>query len=589
MALTAEVSQNVKKGALFLLGNEFTLQFEPAYLRTHFHEYQVLLENLKKLRQLTFDVRRNWWTIPVADDAIACLQQLVAWGIMPTTDARNKLGVAMKAQAEQRAAVSIKTEEKIELILPHAPELNAAMMNYQKAGVVFMSKLERAYNGDDMGTGKSLQALAALELSVAYPALILCPVKLKQNWIRECRKWLPHRKASMFTNDLAEITILGYSEVHKYVNWGLCSTKKKEKEAAKLKAGKRFFYPDFVKLEAVVCDESHWIKVNASRRTLCAIAIAKHCDSRVRFCLSGTPIENNNVEMMAPMTFLGVMDKMGGWFHVAQRYCGAKRNNFGWDLTGSTNSIEFHRKCAELFYIRRRKQDVLKDLPDKLISIQDSEIDNEPEYRKIEADVIAYMMEQKGALLNRGQIDAKHLLRLNALRQAVGKGKVAGIIEWVDEFLESGEKFVLYAYHRDVLNALVSGLAHHNPATVLGGCLDVQREQDKFMKDESCRLFIGSIVAAGFGLTLTRASHIGICELMWTHSKHEQAVDRVHRIGQKDCVNAYYFLASGTIDDDMWSVVSEKAKIVTATVDGEEVPPAEALENLVRKYSTKRN
>jgi SWI/SNF-related matrix-associated actin-dependent regulator 1 of chromatin subfamily A len=456
------------------------------------------------------------------------------------------------------------------------------MKNYQRAGARFMATMRRAYNGDDMGLGKSLQTLAAFELTQAYPCVIVCPVKLKQNWLKEAQQWLPHRKAATTVNALAEITILGYSEIHDYVNYGLFSTKKKEREAA-AKLTKKFFFPGIVKLKGIACDEGHFIKRKESRRSQACIGIARLCECDVRFVMSGTPIENAPLELVAPLEFLDRMGDMGGWFNFATRYCGATRNNFGLSLNGATNTKELNEKMRRLFYIRRLKGDVLKELPPKIQTIYEAEIDNEAEYRRIERDARAFLMQKKGELLTDGQMKAMAMVRIGMLRKAVGMGKVAWISEWVDTFLESGEKFILYAYHPEVQAAFMKNLARWNPASVLGGCKNPQAEVEKFQNDETCRLFIGSIVAAGFGLTLTRASHVGIAEPMWTQSKHDQTVDRAHRIGQKDCVNAYYFIAPGTNDEAMWEIVSNKAKIVAAVANGEDVPDDASLQNLVRK------
>lgn len=579
------ISSGVRKGVVMFLGGEFTLLFDAGFMRTNRHEYEVFVDMVKKLRQKRYDLKRSSWNFPPADDAVKMLVKFLQWGIVPTKDAREYLSVELKRAAEIEAAAQAATEADVELDIPTAPHLASVLKNYQKVGVKFMATMRRAYNGDEMGLGKSLQTLAALELAQAYPALIICPVKLKKNWLAEARQWLPKRSVSLTVNTLADITILAYTEIHNHVNFELASPKKKERDAA-AKLTKKFFFPDIVRLRGIACDEGHFIKRGESRRTMACKAIAQVCDSPVRFVMSGTPIENYPAEMIAPLEFLGRMDQMGGWYHFVTRWCGAVRNNFGLDLKGATNTREFHEKLTKVCYIRRKKKEVLKELPDKIEAVYEAEIDNESEYRRIERDTRAFLIQSKGALLTDGQMQALAMLKVGMLRKAAGMGKVAWIIEWVDTFLESGEKFVLYAYHPEVQSALVKGLARWNPATVLGGCKDVKAEQDKFMKDETCRLFIGSIVAAGFGLTLTRASHIGIAELMWTHTKHQQVVDRVHRIGQKDCVNAYYFLAPGTIDDDMWELVSEKAKIVASTTDGDEVAQSALLKNLVRKFLT---
>lgn len=579
------ISQGIRKGALFYLHGEFTLNFDPAFIRTKRQEYEVFIELVQKLRQKRYDDRRLCWQIVDCDEAVATLAKFVNWGVTPTKDARTRLAAALKQAAEMAALTQQATETVVELSIPTAPELAARMKNYQRAGAKFMATMKRAYNGDDMGLGKSLQTLAALELTQAYPALIVCPVKLKQNWLKEARQWLPHRKASLSVNSLAEITILGYSEIHDYVNFGLYSTVKKEREAAK-KLTKNFFYPGIVKLKGIACDEGHFIKRKESRRTQSCLAIANLCECDVRFVMSGTPVENAPLELVAPLEFLDRMGDMGGWYFFATRYCGATRNNFGLQLKGATNTKELNEKMRRLFYIRRIKTDVLKELPPKIQSIYEAEIDNEAEYKRIQQDARAVLIQQSGKLLTEGQLQAMAMLKFGMLRKAVGIGKANWIAEWVDTFLESGEKFILYAYHPEVQQLFLKKLGRWNPASVLAGCKNPQAEVDKFQEDESCRLFIGSIVAAGFGLTLTRASHVGIAELMWTQSKHDQTVDRAHRIGQKDCVNAYYFIAPGTIDEDMWEITSNKAKIVAAVADGQDVPDDASLKNLVRKFLT---
>jgi len=588
MSLTAEVSQNIRKGVLFFVGGEFTLTFDAGYMQKERQEYLMCVELVKKLSQKSYDARRYSWNIQPGDDAAKCLTKLVGWGITPTKDARTRLSEDMKRIAAAAAKDQASSEEQVEIEIPSAPHLVQALKNYQKVGVRFMVDKLRAYNGDDMGLGKSLQTLAALEMSQAFPALILCPVKLKQNWLVECRKWLPHRKASVRANDLAEITIMGYSEVHNYVNFMLASPKAKERKEAAADT-KKYFFPTFNKVVGIACDEGHFIKRRESRRSMAATAIAQLCDPKVRFIMSGTPVENDPSEWLAPLNFFGLMHHFENEYKFMVRYCGYVRGQFGMKMTGATNTKELHGRLTQLCYIRRKKMDVLKELPDKIESIYECELTNRGEYDRIEQDAKAVVMQNQGTLLTDGQASAMAMIKIGMLRAAAGRGKVEWIIEWIDTFLESGEKFVIYAYHPEVQAALVKGLQKWSPAVVLGGCKDVGAEVQKFAKDERCRVFIGSIIAAGFGINGLQGvcSHIGIAELMWTHTKHQQAIDRLHRIGQKDCVNAYYFLAPGTIDDDLWAIVSEKAKIVSSTTDGEEVTKSALLQNLVRKFLTR--
>ena len=589
------------KGIVFFAGDDFMVQFNQDFLRAHREEYLVYLELVKKIKRRTYDDRKCSWTIPLAPDAIACIRQLVEYGLTPTKGAREQLSLEIKNLATSEAVKQAAVEANVELFIPgeHGAVLSKAMKNYQRIGARFMAEKVRSYNADEMGTGKSIQSLASLEIMNAYPALIICPVKLKKNWLAEVRKWLPHRKVSLLPNDLEEITILAYSEIHNHVNWKLASPKKKEREVALANRSKRFFFPDFMRPKAIVLDESQFSKNLDSRRTQAVLEIARSCECEVRQCLSGTPIENKPAELIAPLNFLGVLNQMGGEWGFKTRYCNAHRKKIGYDkakdedryamdTSGASNTKELHDRLSN-FMIRRRKKDVLRELPDKIEMIVEVEISNADEYRRIERDVIAYLMGEQGKMLKESAIDASHLLKLNHLRQAAGRGKLDWVVDWIDTFLEGGEKFVIYAYHKDVLDGLVKRLAHHNPATILGGCTDVTREVNKFVNDPTCRVTIASIVAAGFGVNGLQGvcSHIGIYEPMWTHSKHQQAVDRLHRIGQRDCVNAYYFLAPGTIDMDLWDIVAGKHKIVSSTIDGEEVEQKASLTNLVRKLLTR--
>jgi SWI/SNF-related matrix-associated actin-dependent regulator of chromatin subfamily A-like protein 1 len=592
MSALDQVSKGVRKGTIVYEQGEFALQFNWDFIKQYKHEFQVYLELTKKLPapDRRWDDRLFCWRLKPTTAVVELLAKLTGWGVGASRECLEAMARVRKAAAETAAAQQATEDKAIELEIVGQPALTTALKNYQKAGVVYLAAKERSYLGDEQGLGKSIQLLATFEYTRGYPAVILCPPKLKSNWLRECRMWLPHRRASGIPAHLAEITIIAYTEAHKFVNFALASPKKKEREGAlKSGEGKSFFFPDIIRPMTVACDEAQQVKVHSSRRTQSAMAIAKLSNSRWRYMLSGTPVENRPSDMLAPLIFLDKLEDFGGWLGFIQRYCAATKRRIGkgkyaWDISGSANGVEFNRRLRELCYIRRLKSEVLKELPAKIESIVEVEISNAAQYKRADQNIQAFVIEQKKKLMTEGQIAALALVKLNTLRMLAGEGKVEAVVEWIDTFLESGEKFVIYAHHREVLDALVNGLSQWNPACVLGGCDNVDAQVDKFMKDERCRLFIGSTIAAGFGLTLTVASHIGIVDLMWTPSKHHQVFDRVHRIGQRECVNCYYFMAPGTVDDDMWSVLSEKAAIISSTTDGEELSKEQVMAKVIRRY-----
>src|SRR5690606_24622690 len=206
------------------------------------------------------------------------------------------------------------------------------------------------------------------------------------------------------------------------------------------KTNKKCTFPDFHRVDGVVCDEGHQIKNGDSRRTQAAKAVVLTCKPRLRIVMSGTPIENKNAELISPLEFLGVLDQLGGWFGYATKYCGGKRTRFGWDLSKSTNSTELYERLSRICYLRRLKADVIAELPDKLETVVDCEVSNTAELNQISNDLETFLMNKSGRLLSEAQLKTQAMMKVNMLRSAVGRGKVEWISDWIDEFLESGEK-----------------------------------------------------------------------------------------------------------------------------------------------------
>jgi SWI/SNF-related matrix-associated actin-dependent regulator of chromatin subfamily A-like protein 1 len=163
---------------------------------------------------------------------------------------------------------------------------------------------------------------------------------------------------------------------------------------------------------------------------------------------------------------------------------------------------------------------------------------------------------------------AEQLVRLNALKRVTSAGKMEAVIKWIEDFLESGEKLVVFAYHVDIVDRLAD---HFNAPKIRGGMdqRDVQAGKDRFQTDDSCRVIILNLEAGGVGHTLTAASNVAFVELGWTPALHDQAEDRCHRIGQEFQVTAYYLLAANTIDEKIQALIDAKRKVVTAATDGQ--------------------
>jgi len=166
---------------------------------------------------------------------------------------------------------------------------------------------------------------------------------------------------------------------------------------------------------------------------------------------------------------------------------------------------------------------------------------------------------------------AEGFVRLGKLRQLVAKGKIKAVETWINDYLESTDgKLVVFAYHRVIFEHFVET---YKDICACGGGASEQRHQeiDRFQNDPKCRLFVGTIKADNQAITLTAANAVLFIEQGWTPGEHDQAEDRINRIGQKaDSIIAYYFLGQDSVDEYIWELIEQKREIITKILDGEE-------------------
>jgi SWI/SNF-related matrix-associated actin-dependent regulator 1 of chromatin subfamily A len=220
------------------------------------------------------------------------------------------------------------------------------------------------------------------------------------------------------------------------------------------------------------------------------------------------------------------------------------------------------------FYLRREKEQVLKELPDKTRSTILFDINNRSEYDRAYNDIRQYIYETKEKKIS---AYAEALIKIETLKQLIAKGKLEQSIEWIENFIEQ-EKLVLFVHHKEI----VKDLKEYFPEalTITGDDDIVAKDQavQEFQNNNNAKLIICSIKSASVGLTLTASSNVAFLELAWTPADHDQAEDRCHRIGQKNHVNIYYLLANNTIEDQMiMPLIEKKRNIFNQVVRGVEV------------------
>ena len=462
---------------------------------------------------------------------------------------------AAEAQAQIKRSKSTGADPLPEI----AGRLGGELQPFQWAGVRYVLDARRAFLSDEQGLGKTVQALAALEADDAYPAIVVCPASLKLNWLRETRRWLPHRSVEVVEGGVAvpktgDITILNYEVVGKH-----------RETLGRLRP------------QAVVVDESHYCKNPRAKRTQAVRRLAETVPrGGLRIALTGTPVLNHAEELISQLRIIGRLDEFGSGARFSRQFQGV--------LTEERLHWHLRRRC----FVRRLKSEVLPQLPAKRQVVVPVALDNDREYRVAERDVIEWLRSQP---LELGELDAKiaatlraeRLAQLGALQRLAARGKLSSALAWIHDFLESGEPLVVFCRHREVQEAVVERFPD---ALHLLGRDSIQQREDAvqaFQRPDGPQLIVGATRVASQGITLTRASNVVFLELEWTPALHDQAEDRCHRIGQHDAVTAWYLLAADTIDETMAELLERKRGIVAAITDGKRIDGESVVEGVIRE------
>jgi SWI/SNF-related matrix-associated actin-dependent regulator of chromatin subfamily A-like protein 1 len=178
-------------------------------------------------------------------------------------------------------------------------------------------------------------------------------------------------------------------------------------------------------------------------------------------------------------------------------------------------------------------------------------------------------------------------VRLNNLRQLAARGKLPTALAWIADFMASGEPLVVFAEHVATQHAVLErfpGALH-----ILGADSARSRQDavDSFQSEDGPQLIVCSMKAASQGITLTRASNVAFLELDWTPARHDQAEDRLHRIGQESAVSAWYLLAPDTIDETMAELLQRKRTVIDAVTEGQVRDEERMVEAVIRELRGK--
>lgn len=439
---------------------------------------------------------------------------------------------------------------------------------YQREGLGWLAFLdEMGFGGclaDDMGLGKTIQVLARLVEQRRQPAgrgkrrdpsLVVVPRSLVQNWMQESARFTPELKVLDYTGlarrdqrerlDQYDVVVTTYGTVRR--------------DAGHLKD---------IDFDYAILDEAQAIKNSASQAT----KACRLLQARRRLAMTGTPVENHLGELWSIFEFLnpgmlGQANTLGGL---------AKNRSNGGEAVGLL------AKALRPFILRRTKEQVLKDLPEKTEQTLYCELDTRQRklYDELRDHYRAALTKRISDVgIKRAKIHVlEALLRLrqaachpgliDRAKQGQSSAKLETLLEQLDEIKQGGHKALVFSQFTSLL-AIVRRELDARQVTyeyLDGKTRDRQDRVDRFQQDPACQLFLISLKAGGLGLNLTAAEYVFILDPWWNPAVEAQAVDRAHRIGQNRRVFAYRLIARDTVEEKILQLQGEKRKLADAII-----------------------
>jgi len=482
------------------------------------------------------------------------------------------------------------------------------LFRFQLEGVRYGLEAQNFINGDQMGLGKTLQALAICYSLGLSRFIVMCPAAVKLNWYREIKRANPLWVTSIWDakkgSSNANVIIINYDNLKKRV----------------------IELIDF-DAEAIVFDEIHYLKSGKAQRTQAAKTVAKPVTTLIG--LSGTAMLSRPSELIVPLDIIKRLDDFGGWFAFAKRYCQLYKRKVWikpkgrhafqkeiWDYTGAANLNELHDRLTARCFVRRLKTEVLSDMPVKQRAQVTFEITNKAEYKKAAEDVAGYLalcaveekafteslkylspseqrdrIETRKASVEEKTKAAEKLMLIETLKQLAVEGKMSEAKEWIQSFIDAGEKLVVFVNHIKFQDELIA----HFPTAARIVAKDSLRNRQinidsKFKVDENCQLMIASLKAGGTGIDGLQevCANLAFLEFDWVPAVHLQAEDRLHRMLQARQVTAYYLVAENTIEETIQDLLAKKQADCDAVLDGmSEAITTSVFDDLIDELTSK--
>ncbi|MBR3255590.1 MAG: DEAD/DEAH box helicase [Clostridia bacterium] len=464
-------------------------------------------------------------------------------------------------------------------------ELTNTLRYYQKTGFKWLKMLDKYKFGgilaDDMGLGKTIQILSVIldyvnnysgqnevingqeSLNKKKPSLVIAPSSLTLNWKNETKK---------FAKDLRVLVIRGNLQERKYLidqipNFDLCIT-----SYDLLKRDIDIYKEKDYNFKYIIADEAQYLK-NSNTQNAKSI---KELKADTRYALTGTPIENSLAELWSIFDFI-----MPGYLYSYKKF----KNIYEVPIIKDEDnkSLEKLKTLIEPFVLRRTKKEVLTELPDKEVTVLESEM--QEEQQQIYLSYLSNVKEDVANLLGQdsGRNQMRVLAALTRLRQICchpslfikdysgESSKLEQCMEIIEEAINGGHKILLFSSYTSMLGIIEEQLKQKNIKYFkLTGATKVDERinlVDEFNSNDEIKVFLISLKAGGTGLNLTGADMVIHYDPWWNLSTENQATDRAYRIGQKNNVQVYKLITKNSIEEKIYELQRKKETLIDNVLD----------------------
>ena len=473
---------------------------------------------------------------------------------------------------------------------------------YQKEDFNFLQSINGCgILGLEPGLGKSLEAITYSTYN-KHKSIVICPASLKWNWESEINKFTDRTSRILNSNSKLE-----HNEKSDYliINYELL-IERKNKNVDKRKSTlleRLIWLIENGKYNCVIIDEAHRMK-NMSAKS--SKIIHKHFSKmQHKVLLTGTPIKSRPIEYFSLLKFID-KKRWNSKIEFAMRYCNPVKTRFGTDFSGSSNLEELYKETSP-YIIRRLKSEVLKELPEKSYTIVPIHLTSSQEtaYNRLEENIIDTIDDivtndqtdqeltkdqSETTLTNKQRMVA--IGNIHKVKMFTSDIKLQAAIEIIKTIIDGGKKVVVFTQYLRIMDGLKK--AFSEKAVLFNGASTQQQRKDaviSFQNDKNTCVFIGSIFAAGTGLTLTAADTTLFIDEPWTSADKIQAEDRIHRISQLNNVQIITLLCTNTIDEHINNLLATKRDILAQVLDNKRDTTSSKtsiLNDLIKIYRKKR-